>query len=89
MMHAVFPYGWMTALAYVYFFGIPLGATWCVLSVLKTRPRPGYLRRFMFNRFTRDYRSYARKCNRYRTDGPTPCYCCKGKCYAALDGEET
>lgn len=72
----------MTALA----IGVVL---WCMASLLKTYPRPGYARVFLFDRLTRDYRSYRSyrtKCNRYRTDGPTPCYCCRNKCYGPKDG---
>lgn len=87
MIDAVFPYGLSSVLAYLYYGGIPLAATWCVLSALKTRPRPGHVRRALYDYLTRDRRSYRDKCNRFRTDGPTPCYCCKGKCYAASDGE--
>lgn len=85
MIDAVFPHGAMTALAYAYYIGIPLAALWCVLSFFKTYPRPGYLRVSLFDNLTRDSRAYFAKCRRLRKDGPTPCYCCKGKCYGKAD----
>lgn len=77
----------MAALAYLYYIGLPLGFTWCVLSYLKTGPgRPGYLRKYILDRIP-DRRPWRVKCKRFRTDGPTPCWCCRGRCYAAKDGE--
>lgn len=34
-----------------------------------------------YSYFDRDPRPWSEKCKRFRTDGPTPCLCCKGKCY--------
>lgn len=76
----------MTVFAYIYYFVLPLAAAWCVISYLKVYPRPGHLRRWINNRIT-DTRPWRVKCKRFRTDGPTPCYCCKGRCYAASDGK--